>query len=299
MEECIRELTDCSICLDIIKEPKALSCLHTFCNSCINKVARRNRVICCPYCKAVSAVKDLKDDFKIKELIQIRLNQNKKREFSAEQQAHEQLKNLEFLKQCYRDHLDYITAENHALEFERIEQLDTYKRKWADAFERECDIAKEQTHRCIENDDARDKVEQKISDIDTAMAEVEELLVQVSGTTTVEQTNRFSEKLAELSRHFPPKAPTVKLPEMKYLSQSEEEIQAQAHSCFTGSTAGQSSSAHHDVTASQQSTEISAVVGKIIREIEEAASAGHSAATMLTHTTLRRFASQVISKTVA
>lgn len=53
-----REVT-CSLCLDILQEPKLLSCDHIFCKSpCLENLARRsvNNRLSCPECRAVTVV---------------------------------------------------------------------------------------------------------------------------------------------------------------------------------------------------------------------------------------------------
>lgn len=50
-----RESLNCSICLDTLKSPKALSCLHTFCEECIQSIidstSGRQKSIVCPECR--------------------------------------------------------------------------------------------------------------------------------------------------------------------------------------------------------------------------------------------------------
>jgi len=46
--EKIKESHSCSICLDIYADPCLLPCLHTFCRSCIKRIAK-NGVVECPY----------------------------------------------------------------------------------------------------------------------------------------------------------------------------------------------------------------------------------------------------------
>ena len=49
----------CSICLDVFNEPRAFSCLHSFCYACPEgwvKKSKSNKTICCPSCKVVSPV---------------------------------------------------------------------------------------------------------------------------------------------------------------------------------------------------------------------------------------------------
>ena len=58
MESFLRNLTKqvtCSICLETFKEPKIISCFHTFCCECLEKHARvsqRHEKFRCPECQA-------------------------------------------------------------------------------------------------------------------------------------------------------------------------------------------------------------------------------------------------------
>ena len=58
MEAFLRNLTrqiTCSICLETFKEPKIISCFHTFCCECLEKHARvsqRHGKFRCPECQA-------------------------------------------------------------------------------------------------------------------------------------------------------------------------------------------------------------------------------------------------------
>ena len=139
MDEYISDLTTCKICFSTMDCPKTLSCLHTFCNYCISEIMKRTSVTC-PYCKKTSAVKDVKDDFEIKELIRIRTEQNASDTptYSARHQAQEQLKNLKFLRDRYQE---YVNTANCSVKLELVQELRAYKRKWIKAFETECELA--------------------------------------------------------------------------------------------------------------------------------------------------------------
>jgi len=53
----------CSICLDVVKEQKELSCNHVFCKICINKWLKINKS--CPCCRMMICKKLTKTQCKI------------------------------------------------------------------------------------------------------------------------------------------------------------------------------------------------------------------------------------------
>lgn len=53
----------CSICLDVVKEQKELSCSHIFCTLCINNWFKIHKS--CPYCRKVICKKHSKMQSKI------------------------------------------------------------------------------------------------------------------------------------------------------------------------------------------------------------------------------------------
>ena len=49
----------CSICLEVLNDPRALPCLHSYCYGCLEgwvQKSKSNKTICCPLCKEVSPV---------------------------------------------------------------------------------------------------------------------------------------------------------------------------------------------------------------------------------------------------
>ena len=46
---------ECSVCLENFQTPKLLSCMHTFCEGCIEKLIE-NQAITCPECRDITQV---------------------------------------------------------------------------------------------------------------------------------------------------------------------------------------------------------------------------------------------------
>ena len=51
--ECVELSIECAICLDVLKIPKALPCLHSFCLSCLENTVEspESEIIICPTCR--------------------------------------------------------------------------------------------------------------------------------------------------------------------------------------------------------------------------------------------------------
>ncbi|CAH1774584.1 unnamed protein product [Owenia fusiformis] len=75
-EEVKQDLIECKICLEVMKTPKVLNCLHTFCEGCIEDLGRKmdqKDDISCPVCRNVTTlppggVKALRANFLINTL---------------------------------------------------------------------------------------------------------------------------------------------------------------------------------------------------------------------------------------
>ena len=72
--QCFTDLLECSVCQENYRNPKALSCLHTFCTNCLERIPRiYSREISCPVCKKITllslqGVKGLPNDFRVQQM---------------------------------------------------------------------------------------------------------------------------------------------------------------------------------------------------------------------------------------
>ena len=62
------ELTECIVCFETFREPQLLTCQHTFCKSCVNRIVDA-KAVQCPTCKAVSLTEDIKPDFRLAQFL--------------------------------------------------------------------------------------------------------------------------------------------------------------------------------------------------------------------------------------
>ena len=57
----IAQRLECSLCFDLMKEPKLLSCAHTFCKDCLVQLyqcQRRGDKISCPVCRQTTRLQN-------------------------------------------------------------------------------------------------------------------------------------------------------------------------------------------------------------------------------------------------
>ena len=75
----IEDLLTCSLCLELFKEPKTLTCLHSYCKDCLNEMIIKTKKydsIPCPLCRdeteiPESGIEGLPTNFFIKNLLEV------------------------------------------------------------------------------------------------------------------------------------------------------------------------------------------------------------------------------------
>ena len=72
MSSCVSDggLNECPVCLDQYKLPQILTCQHTFCKSCLDRLIRKDFVKC-PLCKKISWIKDVVPDFRLNQVLEV------------------------------------------------------------------------------------------------------------------------------------------------------------------------------------------------------------------------------------
>ena len=92
----IEEEITCSICGDLITDPKTIPCLHTFCKRCIEKSMEMNKkmasIVCCPLCRAPLPRDDMSSvptNYTINRLVEIF---GKRKEAGISDSAHKEIK---------------------------------------------------------------------------------------------------------------------------------------------------------------------------------------------------------------
>ena len=65
-----RALTECGICLDTMKKPKALPCDHSFCSKCLCPLIV-DRTIKCPQCRKTHRSDSVRPDFRLQQFLDV------------------------------------------------------------------------------------------------------------------------------------------------------------------------------------------------------------------------------------
>ncbi|XP_071839161.1 uncharacterized protein [Apostichopus japonicus] len=146
---------ECSICLDLFKEPKLLPCLHRFCKQCLEPILEEQAdgTFECPLCKDVCKIPNdridgFKTDFHMKSMLQF-IQLQKTFENKEERECigcEEKLKVTaycfmckEFLcVQCYQFHLTkkiFVKHQKHVLALNDLEGKSLTKEKLASLME--------------------------------------------------------------------------------------------------------------------------------------------------------------------
>lgn len=76
-------MVQCSVCLELMTEPKALKCLHHFCSNCVNTLIKYNSKetpgINCPKCREFTAEHEIRKSFIMSEVLEYYLCSKKQK----------------------------------------------------------------------------------------------------------------------------------------------------------------------------------------------------------------------------
>ena len=64
----IRDLTECTICMEVFVDPQKLPCDHSFCAGCVESLKQRSRIEC-PLCRTVHDVSRIRSDFRTQQIV--------------------------------------------------------------------------------------------------------------------------------------------------------------------------------------------------------------------------------------
>ncbi|XP_066270578.1 tripartite motif-containing protein 2-like [Branchiostoma lanceolatum] len=115
------EFLRCGICLDAFTNPKALSCLHTFCRDCLAQYAARRTSFPCPNCRrtvflpSASGIDGLPDNFWLSNIKEELSKKKKKGAPSGEEKCavHAEEKKRWFCENCKHPICDECIVESH------------------------------------------------------------------------------------------------------------------------------------------------------------------------------------------
>ena len=147
MEAFLKAQTECCICFKIMVRPKSLKCLHTFCDVCVTSLMKYNTVVC-PYCKQGCSTSDIKDDFKVQEMVEIR-TQRERTSGSAStvamgltrsQQLQCSAAQLKLLRGQLCNQIGSLKQRNDIMKTQLLENVQACKRSWATAFNQQYDV---------------------------------------------------------------------------------------------------------------------------------------------------------------
>ena len=64
----MRDLTECSVCMEVFVDPQKLPCDHSFCAGCVEPLKQGSRIEC-PLCRTVHDVIRIRSDFRTQQIV--------------------------------------------------------------------------------------------------------------------------------------------------------------------------------------------------------------------------------------
>ena len=189
--------------------------------------------VTCPVCQVVSAKEDVKDDFKVRELVKIREQLDKTSgRYTAKEQVAEHVKNLQLLKEQYQNRLEKINANDAWLHTKLVDKLQSNKRKLIAALEEKCAATELSMKERIQNSEITKDAKEMIVIIDNNLKIMKDMSKTATGDATADVTKRFARQLANFSIHDPPEVYTAVQQLPPFLLLSAEELDEIVQRCF-------------------------------------------------------------------
>ena len=177
IEDCLRRMTQCAVCMVTMSHPQALTCLHSFCKKCIELVMD-NDTVRCPQCRAVTHVTDIKNDFKTRELCDA-LSVHRYSLIRPELAARDfklytdQWRHLLLItKNELEESLKNAKQTNNTFENVAIEKVREAKRMWVLAFGKGLKYIEKEIHERVRSDSVAKSLQEAIDTVDSKLKAV-------------------------------------------------------------------------------------------------------------------------------
>ena len=222
MDECVRSITECAVCLNTMVSPQQLVCLHTFCKACIKRLMKA-RCVACPCCTAISVDADVKDDFKVNQLIDAMTQSKSVKSYaSPAQQAEYHVKELEFVRSELQASADAVAATNKKAASAAVAKVRAVKRMWVQAFERRCKAIESNINDKVKADERLAKIKNTLADVTSELKSVSEKAGAVdrakspsAKSAARDSALRVAQKIAECKTSFPDDTTSSAVDELK------------------------------------------------------------------------------------
>ena len=166
----------CGVCLrEAMVNAQILSCLHSFCQECIPlQNVGGSRFVVCPQCRSVTQASAIKDDFKLRELID---TQNASRDISTTRKvAHHINEVLLLTKKELQTSLETVKEKNRQFKDVVVSKIRAAKRKWVEAFEESCRELEQEVEVRVDMDSRVEALKDAVATVDTRIQAMTSLM---------------------------------------------------------------------------------------------------------------------------